>query len=132
MGLPDDFRETILGKCGEFQMDDGLETVSLVDKDGFHQGFKVAQVEIWRDKEYKDKWLSEFETKYAFPINFPIGFGIQPGFKDKLKEWQRLPYVKPYEKKEGFGSLTYQRFEKRAWVYLFINIGYNTASKDSM
>lgn len=113
MGLPDDFRETVLGKCPDFEMD-GLEVVSLVDRDGVDDGLKVAQVEKWREKEFTDKWLSEFETKYAFPIDFLTGFRIQAGFRGKLKEWQRLPYVKPYEKKEGFQRLTCERFEKRA------------------
>jgi len=44
------------------------------------------------------KCLAESETKYAFPINFPTGFKIEKGFREKLKNWQRLPYTKPYEK----------------------------------
>lgn len=112
LGLPIDFRESILGKYSDdFKLLD-LEVVALVERD---ESLAVGDVENWREKEYKDKWLSEFETKYAFPINFPTGFVIEKGFKHKLKNWQRLSYVKPYEK-EARRSRTkagIERFEKR-------------------
>lgn len=116
LGLPDDFRESILAKYSDFELVD-LEIVRLSDKDDVDENLKVAEVEKWREKEYKEKWLSEFETKYAFPINFPTGFKIKAGFKGKLKDWQRLAYSKPYEKEEAFRSSTrggIERFEKRA------------------
>lgn len=118
LGLPENFRELIIIKHSEvFRMVD-LEIVELVDWN--EKGESVcfsAEVEKWRDKEYRGKWLSEFETKYAFPINFPTGFKIVPGFKEKLKNWQRLSYVKPYERMEkvrirSCGGV--ERYEKRA------------------
>ncbi|GMP98072.1 hypothetical protein CsSME_00046095 [Camellia sinensis var. sinensis] len=115
LGLPQDFRESIIGKyTNEFRLVD-LEIVGLVDRDR-ELGF-VGEVEKWREKEFREKWLSEFETKYAFPINFPTGFKIEAGFREKLRNWQRLPYVKPYERKEGVKVRTcggIERFEKRA------------------
>ncbi|KAI3830260.1 hypothetical protein L1987_04397 [Smallanthus sonchifolius] len=116
LGLPDDFRESILAKYTDFELVD-LEIVRLTDKDDVDETLKVAEVEKWREKEYKEKWLSEFETKYAFPITFPTGFKIKAGFKGKLKDWQRLHYSKPYEKEDVFRSSTrggIERFEKRA------------------
>ncbi|XP_024975214.1 protein ROOT PRIMORDIUM DEFECTIVE 1-like [Cynara cardunculus var. scolymus] len=117
LGLPEDFRESILAKySSEFELVD-LEIVKLINRDGVDEGLKVAEVEKWREREYREKWLSEFETKYAFPINFPTGFKIIAGFKGKLKDWQRLPYVKPYERKEVFRASTcggIEQFEKRA------------------
>ncbi|CDY39451.1 BnaAnng05820D [Brassica napus] len=71
----------------------------------------VAKVEEWREVEYIEKWLSEFETNYAFPINLPTGFKIEKGFREELRNWQRVPYVKPYERKEISRSV--ERFEKR-------------------
>ncbi|KNA14326.1 hypothetical protein SOVF_108380 [Spinacia oleracea] len=112
LGLPVDFRESILRKYAEdFNLVD-LEVVALVERD---ERLAVGYVEHWREKEYKEKWLSEFETKYAFPINFPTGFVIEKGFKDKLKDWQRLSYVKPYEKevKRIRTKAGIERFEKR-------------------
>ncbi|KAI9093602.1 hypothetical protein K1719_027051 [Acacia pycnantha] len=113
LGLPDDFRDSILGKyTGDFRLVD-LEIVELVDRD---EQFGVAEIERWREKEYKEKWLSEFETKYAFPINLPTGFRIERGYRDKMKNWQRLPYTKPYERKEAIRVRTcggVERYEKR-------------------
>ncbi|KAL5855775.1 hypothetical protein ACOSQ4_005577 [Xanthoceras sorbifolium] len=117
LGLPEDFRDSILGKyTSDFRLVD-LEVVELVSRDESLGG--VAAVETWREREYREKWLSEFETKFAFPINFPTGFKIERGFREKLKNWQRLPYIKPYERKKenvvrvrtcGGG----ERYEKRA------------------
>ncbi|XP_060177620.1 protein ROOT PRIMORDIUM DEFECTIVE 1 [Lycium barbarum] len=118
LGLPEDFRDQIIMKYHEvFRMVD-LEIVELIDRNDTDESFGVAKVESWRKKEYTDKWLSEFEVKYAFPIHLPTGFVKEPGFKEKLKNWQRLPYVKPYEResevvrKRTFGGI--ERYEKRA------------------
>lgn len=118
LGLPQDFRDSILGKySGDFRLVD-LEVVALV---GWDDELGTAHVEKWREKEYTEKWLSEFETKFAFPINFPTGFKIERGFREKLKNWQRLPYTKPYERKEVIRVRTcggVQRYEKRAVAVL--------------
>ncbi|KAK9057775.1 hypothetical protein SSX86_022613 [Deinandra increscens subsp. villosa] len=124
LGLPDDFRESILANYSDFELVD-LETVRLIEKDdadenldeSFDEDLKVAEVEKWRENEYKEKWLSEFETKFAFPIDFPTGFEIKAGYRGKLKDWQRLPYSKPYEKEGVFRGSSrggIERFEKRA------------------
>ena len=91
-----------------------LEVVELISRD---ENLGVTEIEKWREKEFKAKWFSEFETKYAFPINFPTGYEIQAGFRDKLKNWQGLPYVKPYDRKEVVHIRTcggIERYEKRA------------------
>nr|GLL18154.1 protein ROOT PRIMORDIUM DEFECTIVE 1 [Ipomoea trifida] len=116
LGLPENFRESIIRKFEtEFKMVD-LEIVELVDRDTRSPCF-AAEVEKWREKEYTDRWLSEFEVKYAFPINFPTGFMKAPGFREKLRNWQRLSYVKPYERMEVVKLRTcggVERYEKRA------------------
>ncbi|XP_042479239.1 protein ROOT PRIMORDIUM DEFECTIVE 1 [Macadamia integrifolia] len=114
LGLPEDFRDSILLKYpDDFRLVD-LEIVALVSR---NENLAVAEVEKWREKEYREKWLSEFETRYAFQINFPTGFKIEKGFREKLKNWQRLPYLKPYETKDVVRINTcggIERFEKRA------------------
>ncbi|KAK6120426.1 hypothetical protein DH2020_045831 [Rehmannia glutinosa] len=118
LGLPENFRDLIIRKHSEiFRMID-CEIVELVDwNDNEGTLSYLAEVEKWREREYKDKWLSEFEVKYAFPINFPTGFKIVAGFKEKLRNWQRVSYVKPYERVEkvrvrSCGGV--DRYEKRA------------------
>jgi len=118
LGLPEDFRDSILGKfSGDFKLV-GLEVVELVDWDA---ELGLAEVEKWREREYTEKWLSEFETKFAFPISFPTGFKIEKGFRERLKNWQRLSYTKPYERKEVVRVRTcggIERYEKRAVAVL--------------
>ncbi|XP_047341325.1 protein ROOT PRIMORDIUM DEFECTIVE 1 [Impatiens glandulifera] len=115
LGLPIDFRESILSKYSDDFVLIDLETVGLVESD--KKGLRgVAEVEKWREKEFREKWLSEFETKYSFPINFPTGFSFEPGFRERLKNWQRLPYVKPYDRTESVRIRTNKgndQFEKR-------------------
>lgn len=111
LGLPEDFRDSILAKyTSDFRLVD-LESLELVDGDGDDESLCVAKVEEWREVEYREKCLSEFETNYAFPINLPTGFKIEKGFREELRNWQRIPYVKPYKRKEISRGL--ERFEKR-------------------
>ncbi|KAJ4839039.1 hypothetical protein Tsubulata_041158 [Turnera subulata] len=114
LGLPEDFRDSILAKyTDDFRLVD-LETVELVERDA---DLGVAEVEKWREEECRKKWLSEFEMCFSFPINFPTGFVIERGSRDRMKNWQRLPYLKPYESKDVVRVRTcggVERFEKRA------------------
>ncbi|KAF2311956.1 hypothetical protein GH714_027602 [Hevea brasiliensis] len=114
LGLPEDFRDSILGKYKDhFRLVD-LEVVELVDQ---AEDLGLAEIEKWREKEYREKWLSEFEIKFAFLINYPTGFKIEGGMKEKMKNWQRLPYLKPYETKDVFKVRTrggVERYEKQA------------------
>lgn len=111
LGLPDDFRNSVLPKYPDDFKVVYPDTLELISKDGC---LAEAEVEKWREKEYREKWLSEAETKYAFPIQFPTGFKIEKGFREKLKDWQLLPYLKPYEKKDVIQVGNVRRFEKRA------------------
>uniref|UniRef100_A0A0D9XWK6 non-specific serine/threonine protein kinase n=1 Tax=Leersia perrieri TaxID=77586 RepID=A0A0D9XWK6_9ORYZ len=91
LGLPDDYRCSILQN---HQSDFSLcspDTLTLVTKD---ENLAVA------------------DTKYAFPINFPTGFRIEKGFREKLGNWQRLPYTKAYEKNELHPVRNVDRLEK--------------------
>ncbi|MQL93923.1 hypothetical protein Taro_026576 [Colocasia esculenta] len=113
LGLPEDFRDSVLSKHSDVFRLVSPEVVSIASREETFQ----AEVEKWREKECREKWLSEFETRYAFPIQFPTGFKFEQGFREKLRNWQRLQYVKPYEKMgtariRACGGV--ERFEKRA------------------
>jgi hypothetical protein len=110
LGLPDDFRSSILPKHQHDLSLESPDTLALVSWD---EELAIAKIEEWREKEYTEKWLSESETKYAFPINFPTGFKIEKGFREKLKNWQRLPYTKPYEKDGVHPIDNVEQLEKR-------------------
>ncbi|PKA53400.1 hypothetical protein AXF42_Ash012342 [Apostasia shenzhenica] len=113
-GLPDDFRDSILQKYPNvFRLVDP-DTLELITKDDI---LAIAEVEKWRKREYVEKWLSEFEIRYAFPIHFPTGFKIESGLREKIKNWQRLPYPKPYCSKDAISvgrSRSSDRSEKHA------------------
>ncbi|WVZ15563.1 hypothetical protein V8G54_013129 [Vigna mungo] len=104
LGLHEDFRDSILGKFnGDFKLV-GLEVVELVARD---EKLELSEVEKWRD---------QFETKFVFPVGFPTGFKIEKGFTERLKNWQRLSYTEPYERKEVVRVRTckgMERYEKR-------------------
>jgi len=110
LGLPDDYRSSMLPKYPHDLYLESPDTLSLVSRD---DELAVAKIEEWRKKEYTEKWLAESETRYAFPINFPTGFKIEKGFREKLKNWQRLPYTKPYEKNDLHPIHNVDRIEKR-------------------
>ena len=110
LGLPDDYRSSMLPKYPHDLYLESPDTLSLVSRD---DELAVAKIEEWRKKEYTEKWLAESETRYAFPINFPTGFKIEKGFREKLKNWQRLPYTKPYEKNDLYPIHNVERIEKR-------------------
>jgi hypothetical protein len=110
LGLPDDYRSSILPNHQHDLHLESPDTLSLVSRD---EALAVAKVEEWRKREYIEKWLAESEIKYAFPINFPTGFKIEKGFREKLKNWQRLPYTKPYEKNDSHPIRNVERLEKR-------------------
>ncbi|GJN28396.1 hypothetical protein PR202_gb16510 [Eleusine coracana subsp. coracana] len=110
LGLPDDYRSSILPKHQHYLSLESPDTLALVSWD---EELAVAKIEEWREKEYTEKWLAESETKYAFPINLPTGFKIEKGFREKLKNWQRLPYTKPYEKDGLHPIHNVERLEKR-------------------
>lgn len=87
LGLFEDFRDLVLVKYSiEFRLVD-LEILELVDRDDDDESLCVVKVEEWREVEYREKWLSEFEMNYAFFINFFIGFKIEKGFREELRNW---------------------------------------------
>ncbi|CAL9106675.1 unnamed protein product [Musa textilis] len=111
LGLPDDFRDSVIPKYPDCFRVELPDTLVLISRDA---SLAEAEIEKWREKEYREKWLGEHETKYAFPIQFPTGFKIEKGLRERLKNWQMLPYIKPYEKKHVIRIHNVLRFEKCA------------------
>ncbi|KAG6536265.1 protein ROOT PRIMORDIUM DEFECTIVE 1-like [Zingiber officinale] len=110
LGLPDDFRNSVIPNYPDDFRVEEPDTLVLISWDS---SLAEASIERWRENEYREKWLSEHETKFAFPIQFPTGYKIEKGMREKLKNWQMLPYLKPYEKKDDLRVGSATRFEKR-------------------
>ncbi|KAK6127530.1 hypothetical protein DH2020_038733 [Rehmannia glutinosa] len=103
LGLPDNFEDSVISRNSDvFSLQDGNEpnTHILVLNDS--EEFKdclVPAVEKWRVMECckEDCSVDRTDIQYSFKHGFPPGMRLRKNFKVKVKEWQRLPYVGPYE-----------------------------------
>eukprot|EP01018_Ginkgo_biloba_P036925 Gb_11579 [translate_table: standard] len=119
LGLPDDFEDSILLKYPQFfrwvrAENEENDMVELVSRE---PTLAVAAVDKWRNAEYRKNLLREKDIRFAFKHEYPPGFKIKKGFKDKVRMWQRRSYWSPYEDvstvrtRSGGGIM---RLEKRA------------------
>jgi hypothetical protein len=102
LGLPDDFEESVIARNSHiFRLCDAHEpnthVLKLVDaspRDRF-----MASVENWRVMECckQDCSVERVEMRYSFKHGYPPCMKLSKNFRAKTKEWQRLPYVGPYE-----------------------------------
>ncbi|KAK4775878.1 hypothetical protein SAY87_023839 [Trapa incisa] len=103
LGLPDDFEDSVISPNPHiFQFSDAHEPnthiLKLVSSSGVLEGNPfVAAVEKWRAGECCDGDTDRADIKFGFKHGFPPGMRLSKDFKAKVKKWQRLPYVGPYE-----------------------------------
>ncbi|CAK9136413.1 unnamed protein product [Ilex paraguariensis] len=102
LGLPDDFEDSVIAKNSQlFALCDGNEpnthTLKLVSE--IPRNTLVAVVENWRVIECckEECSVDRMEIRYSFKHGHPPGMRLRKNFKAKVKEWQRLPYIGPYE-----------------------------------
>ncbi|KAK7364573.1 hypothetical protein VNO80_13310 [Phaseolus coccineus] len=86
LGLPDDYTETVVPEFPDyFRIADGfLELVCWSHE---------LAVSVLQNRKQKD----EFDGQLVFPVQFSTGFEMDKKYEKWLREWQRLPYVSPYE-----------------------------------
>lgn len=124
LGLPDDFEESIISSNSElFSLEEGNEinthTLVLNDSDEFKDCL-VPAVENWRIMECckEECSMDRTELKYSFKHGFPPGMRLGKNLKAKVKEWQKLAYIGPYEEMGAVGinrtKNRTMRTEKRA------------------
>ncbi|KAJ4828840.1 hypothetical protein Tsubulata_010497 [Turnera subulata] len=106
LGLPDDFEDSVISRNPHlFQLFDGhepnthvLKLVGEVAEGGF-----TAAVENWRimecckEEEEEGTDVDRIGIRYSFKHGYPPGMRLSKNFKAKVKEWQSLPYLGPYE-----------------------------------
>ncbi|KAL1331244.1 hypothetical protein AAHE18_12G169800 [Arachis hypogaea] len=121
LGLPDNFEDSVISaNPSVFKLCDAhepnthlLKLVEGVPRNGFR-----AAIEDWRVVECcKEDCNVRTELRYSFKHGYPPGMKLGKNFKAKVKEWQTLPYVGPYEvvvgeKKKSKAAL--MAMEKRA------------------
>ncbi|CAH8251364.1 unnamed protein product [Arabidopsis lyrata] len=107
LGLPDDFEDSVISKNPHlFKLSDGHEPnthiLELVQEEDKRLEFEAA-VEKWRVVECskEDCCVERTELQFSFKHSYPPGMRLSKTFKAKVKEWQRLPYVGPYEDMAG-------------------------------
>ncbi|KAM7524472.1 hypothetical protein LguiA_014374 [Lonicera macranthoides] len=102
LGLPDNFEDTVILKNPNyFQLLDGNEpnthVLKLVGSD--LSSNLTACVENWRVLECcrEDCSVDRTEIQYSFKHGYPPGMKLKKNFRAKVKEWQSLAYIGPYE-----------------------------------
>lgn len=102
LGLPDDFEESVIARNSDlFRLCDAHEpnTHLLTLVDGSHSNHFTAAVENWRLLECckQDCSVDRIEMRYSFKHGYPPCMKLSKNFRAKVKEWQSMPYVGPYE-----------------------------------
>lgn len=106
MGLPDDFEDSVIAKNSRlFRVFDnaqepGTHLVKLVGCNNgvFKSSCFSSAVEKWRVEECCKEGVDGEEIKFSFRHGYPPGMRLSKVFKAKVREWQRLPCVGPYDK----------------------------------
>lgn len=123
LGLPDDFEESVITKNPSiFALGPGNEpnthVLKLISED--NKNSLISAIEQWRIIECcrEDCSVDRTEIKYSFKQSYPPGMRLKKNFKAKVKEWQSLPYVGPYEEmgieEKRDTKFARKRMEKRA------------------
>ncbi|XP_068643995.1 protein WHAT'S THIS FACTOR 9, mitochondrial [Aristolochia californica] len=100
LGLPDDYVKTIVPKFpNHFQVikrQDRLPCLGLV---GWREEFAVSTLQRNAEISNLSHSYRDFKrgTSLAFPMNFPRGYGSQKKVRAWMDEFQKLPYISPYE-----------------------------------
>nr|XP_010940377.1 protein ROOT PRIMORDIUM DEFECTIVE 1 [Elaeis guineensis]XP_029116070.1 protein ROOT PRIMORDIUM DEFECTIVE 1 [Elaeis guineensis] len=126
LGLPDDFEDSIIARnptifsLRDNPRDPNTHLLELVE--GNPSPNFTPAVEEWRRRETSREGskADEMELRFGFKQGFPPGMRLTKNFRAKVKEWQRLPYVGPYDAVGGGGGGgksskdRMRRMEKRA------------------
>ncbi|KAF3779828.1 ROOT PRIMORDIUM DEFECTIVE 1 protein [Nymphaea thermarum] len=100
LGLPDDYVKRIVPKYPDhFRMvkqQNGLLALSL---ENWHEEYAVS--ELQKRSENTDEYGTYRNLKkglsLSFPLSFPRGYGSQKKVIAWMDEFQKLPYISPYE-----------------------------------
>lgn len=102
LGLPDDFEDSVISPNSHlFQLYDaaepGTHVLKLVDESP--SKCYTAAVENWRVEECckEDCSVERTEIQFSFKHGYPPGMRLSKNFKAKVREWQLLQYVGPYD-----------------------------------
>ncbi|GLT88355.1 hypothetical protein SLE2022_063850 [Rubroshorea leprosula] len=117
LGLPDNFEKVLVPKYPDHfrfvKNSNGVASLRLVQ---WHEEFAVSALQ--RSNEIREmgneyRQFKRGQTALAFPMNFPRGYGAQKKVKAWMEEFQKLPYISPYEDSRHIDPSS-ELMEKRA------------------
>ncbi|KAL6986960.1 hypothetical protein U1Q18_012720, partial [Sarracenia purpurea var. burkii] len=108
LGLPDDFDRNLVKKFPDhFQVVKGTNGLLSLKLHQWREEFAVSELQKSNENgdlanpngEYRQ--FKRGQTALAFPMGFPRGYGAQKKVKAWMEEFQKLPYISPYEDSTG-------------------------------
>ncbi|XP_006847033.2 protein ROOT PRIMORDIUM DEFECTIVE 1 [Amborella trichopoda] len=100
MGLPYDFVKTILPNYSDqFRMIKQPNGRLAIALSRWREEFAVSELQKRSEKLETSSSYRGFKKgmSLAFPLNFPRGYGLQKKVQAWMDEFQKLPYISPYE-----------------------------------
>ncbi|KAK9284890.1 hypothetical protein L1049_024071 [Liquidambar formosana] len=101
LGLPDDFDKTLIRKYPDHlrvvKASNGVVCLGLTQ---WREEFAVSALQRSNESGELGNEYREFNrgrTTLAFPMSFPRGYGAQKKVRAWMEEFQKLPYISPYE-----------------------------------
>lgn len=110
-GLPDDFDKNLIKKFPDhFQIVKGTNGLACLKFVQWREDFAVSELQKINEKRgldsnsstggsssYKYREFKRGKAALEFPMSFPRGYGAQKKVKAWMEEFQKLPYISPYE-----------------------------------
>ncbi|KAK4391183.1 protein WHAT'S THIS FACTOR 9, mitochondrial [Sesamum angolense] len=91
LGLPQDYEKAIIPEFPDY--------FRVINGNNFGENSKVLELVCWSDEyavsEMEKKGLKD--GKIQFSLQYSKGFEMDKKYKKWVDEWQKLPYVSPYE-----------------------------------
>ncbi|KAL5739771.1 hypothetical protein ACOSP7_028664 [Xanthoceras sorbifolium] len=101
LGLPDNFEKTLVPKYPEdfrfVKTSDGLAGLRLAR---WHEEFAISALQKSKGNNKMGDEYRKFkrgQMALTFPMNFPRGYGAQKKVRAWMEEFEKLPYISPYE-----------------------------------
>lgn len=104
LGLPDNFDRHLVQKYPDhFRVVKGSNGLLSLKLEEWFQEFAVSELQKSNENGDTGNFRGEYrqfkrgQTALAFPMSFPRGYGAQKKVKAWMEEFQKLPYISPYE-----------------------------------
>ncbi|XP_047963402.1 protein WHAT'S THIS FACTOR 9, mitochondrial [Salvia hispanica] len=110
LGLPDDFDRNLIRKYPDhFRVVKGTSGTNCLKLVQWPEDFSVSLLQKMNEKSIEEstegfsryRGFRRGKVALEFPMSFPRGYGAQKKVKAWMDEFQKLPYISPYEDSRG-------------------------------